>query len=142
MGVMVKYNSNAIMTYSLNAYMPWEGFRVALNGNKGRIQMSVVENTYVNAGGDISEEGAAKKKSITVFPLFDAPYNVPIEDKKGGHGGGDPVLLNDLFGVPEYDPFHRAASHVDGAMSILTGIAANKSIKTGLPVNIKELVEF
>lgn len=142
MGVMVKYNSNAIMTYSLNAYMPWEGFRVAFNGNKGRIQMSVVENTYVNAGGDIAEEGAAKKKSITVFPLFDAPYNVPIEEKEGGHGGGDPVLLNDLFGVPEEDPFHRAASHVDGAMSILTGVAANKSIKTGLPVNIKDLVEF
>jgi predicted dehydrogenase len=142
MGVMVKYNSNAIMTYSLNAYMPWEGFRVAFNGNKGRIQMSVVENTYVNAGGDIAEEGAAKKKNITVFPLFDAPYNVPIEEKEGGHGGGDPVLLNDLFGVPEEDPFHRAASHVDGAMSILTGVAANKSIKTGLPVNIKDLVEF
>ncbi len=142
MGVMVKYNSNAIMTYSLNAYMPWEGFRVAFNGNKGRIQMSVVENTYVNAGGDIAEEGAAKKKSITVFPLFDAPYNVAIEEKEGGHGGGDPVLLNDLFGVPEDDPFRRAASHVDGAMSILTGVAANKSIKTGLPVDIKELVEF
>lgn len=142
MGVMVKYNNNAIMTYSLNAYMPWEGFRVAFNGTKGRIQMSVVENTYVNAGGDIADEGATKKKSITVFPLFDAPYNVPVEEKEGGHGGGDPVLLNDLFGVPEDDPFNRAASHVDGAMSILTGVAANKSIKTGLPVNIKELVEF
>jgi predicted dehydrogenase len=142
MGVMVRYNSNAIMTYSLNAYMPWEGFRVVFNGNKGRIQMSVVENTYVNAGGDLAEEGAVKKKSITVFPLLDAPYNVPIDEKEGGHGGGDPVLLNDLFGVPEDDPFHRAASHVDGAMSILTGVAANKSIKTGLPVNIKELVEF
>ena len=142
MGVMVRYNSNAIMTYSLNAYMPWEGFRVVFNGNKGRIQMSVVENTYVNAGGDLAEEGAVKKKSITVFPLLDAPYNVPIDEKEGGHGGGDPVLLNDLFGVPEDDPFHRAASHVDGAMSILTGVAANKSIKTGLPVNIKKLVEF
>ena len=142
MGVMVKYNNNAIMTYSLNAYMPWEGFRVAFNGTKGRIQMSVVENTYVNAGGDIADEGATRKKSITVFPLFDAPYNVPVEEKEGGHGGGDPVLLNDLFGIPEDDPFNRAASHVDGAMSILTGVAANKSIKTGLPVNIKELVEF
>lgn len=142
MGVMVKYNNNAIMTYSLNAYMPWEGFRVSLNGDKGRIQMAVVEKAYVNAGGDVSEEGAAKKKSITVFPLFDAPYNVPIEEKEGGHGGGDPVLLNDIFGVPEEDPFCRAASHIDGAMSILTGIAANKSIRTGLPVNVRDLVEL
>jgi hypothetical protein len=31
---------------------------------------------------------------------------------------------------------------VDGAMSILTGIAANKAIATGLPVNIDDLVKF
>ena len=36
MGVMVRYRNNAIMTYSLNAYLPWEGFRVAFNGSKGR----------------------------------------------------------------------------------------------------------
>lgn len=47
-----------------------------------------------------------------------------------------------MFGIPEDDPFNRAASHVDEAMSILTGVAANKSIKTGLPVNIRGLVEF
>ena len=56
--------------------------------------------------------------------------------------GGDPVLLNDIFGVPEYDPLHRAASYIDGAMSILTGIAANRSIATGMPVNIEDLVRF
>ena len=50
--------------------------------------------------------------------------------------------MRDIFGEPEYDPFHRAASHIDGAMSILTGIAANRSIATGLPVDIKTLVEF
>ena len=65
-----------------------------------------------------------------------------IPEGEGGHGGGDSVLLNDLFGEPEFDPLNRAASHVDGAMSILTGIAANKSIATGLPVNIKDLIDF
>ena len=33
MGVMVKYADKSILTYSLNAYMPWEGFRVAFNGS-------------------------------------------------------------------------------------------------------------
>ena len=51
-------------------------------------------------------------------------------------------MLNDIFGVPEYDPFHRAASHVDGAMSILTGIAANRSIATGEPVDVLKLVDL
>ena len=118
MGVLVKYHNNAILTYSLNAYMPWEGFRVAFNGSKGRIQVSVVENTYVNAGDNVHAEGAVKEKSITVFPMFGEPYNVPIEEAEGGHGGGDPILLNDLFGTPSNDPYNRAASHEDGAMSI------------------------
>ena len=52
------------------------------------------------------------------------------------------MLLNDIFGIPDYDPFHRAASHVDGAMSILTGISANKSIATGMPVDVMSLVDL
>lgn len=142
MGVMVKYNSNAILTYNLYAYAPWEGFRVCFNGSKGRIEMNVVESSYVNSGGDQALEGAVKGKKITVFPMFDAPYEVHVEEKAGGHGGGDPVLLNDLFGEKEYDRFNRAASHVDGAMSILTGIAGNQSIRTGLPVQVANLVKF
>ena len=142
MGVMVRYRNKAIMTYSLNAYMPWEGFRVALNGNKGRIQVLVSENAYINAGGLKEVEGSAKKISIAVFPMFGDPYEVPLETASGGHGGGDPVLLEDLFGNPAPDRFNRAASHIDGAMSILTGIAANRSIATGMPVQVDNLVRF
>lgn len=142
MGVLVKYKNNAIMTYSLNAYLPWEGFRVAFNGSKGRIQVSVVEKSYVNAGGNADLEGAVNRKKIEVFPMFGEPYEVPVIESEGGHGGGDPILLNDLFGIPEPDRFNRAASHVDGAMSILTGVAANKSIATGMPIKVDSLVKF
>jgi hypothetical protein len=67
---------------------------------------------------------------------------VPIEEGVGGHGGGDPILLNDLFGTPIDDPLNRAASHIDGAMSILTGIAGNISMRTGQPVLVDQLVKF
>ena len=142
MGVMVRYKNNAILTYSLNSYLPLEGLRVGFNGSKGRIEMEVFENSYVNAGGDKSNEGSLKSKKIMVYPMFGAPYEVKVEEKAGGHGGGDPVLLNDIFGVPVEDKFHRAANQVDGAMSILTGVAANKSIASGLPVQIDDLVKF
>ncbi len=142
MGVMVRYRNNAIMTYSLNAYMPWEGYRVAFNGSKGRIEVNVGEKTYINSGGNISDEGAVSSKKILVYPLLEKPYEVSVEATQGGHGGGDPVLLNDLFGIPAEDKFNRAASHIDGAMSILTGIAANQSFRTGLPVKIDELLKF
>ncbi|MFX3634323.1 MAG: Gfo/Idh/MocA family protein [Candidatus Pristimantibacillus sp.] len=142
MGVMVRYKNNAILTYSLNAYLPWEGYRIAFNGTKGRLEMTVVEQSYVNSGGEKSQEGALKGKMMTVYPMFGAPYEVEVEEGIGGHGGGDPVLLNDLFGTPVEDPFNRAANHVDGARSILTGIAANRSIKTGQSVKVDELVKF
>ena len=142
MNVLVKYENGAQMSYSLTAYSPKEGFRVVFTGTKGRMELDVTEAVYVNAAGDKALEGAAKTKSITVFPMFDEPYNVEIPTLEGGHGGGDPILLNDIFGNPDPDTLNRAASHVDGAMSILTGVAANKSIATGMPVDIKTLVEF
>ena len=142
MGVLVKYKAGAIMTYSLNAYMPWEGFNVVFNGSKGRIELTVVEKSYINAGGEKGDEGAATGKSLRVCPMFGKPYDVEIVEAAGGHGGGDPVLLNDIFGVPVEDPFNRAASHVDGAMSILTGVAANKSIASEQEIKIDDLLKF
>jgi predicted dehydrogenase len=141
MGVMVRYKNKAILTYSLNAYSPWEGYRIAFNGTKGRIEMTIMEQSYVNSGGDKALEGAIKNKEIRVFPMFDRPYEVNVETGVGGHGGGDPVLLNDIFGEPAEDRFKRAANHVDGARSILVGIAANRAIRTGQPVKVADLLK-
>lgn len=43
MGVMVRYRSGAILTYSLAAYSPVEGFRVAFTGTKARLELEVRE---------------------------------------------------------------------------------------------------
>ena len=117
--------------------------RQAFNGSKGRIEYTALEKPYINAGGDKKDEGAAKSYQIRVCPMFDEPYMVPVERKEGGHGGGDPVMLDDLF-LPGKNPdrFHRAADHIAGVQSILTGVAANKSIASGLPVKIDSLVKF
>ena len=142
MAVLVRYASGAMMSYSLVAYSPWEGFRVCFTGTKGRLEVEIVESSYVSAAGKKSMEGAARERRITLRPMFEPPRDVEIPVAEGGHGGGDPVLLNDLFGRPVPDPFNRAASHVDGAWSILTGIAANRSIRTGLPVDVDSLVKL
>jgi predicted dehydrogenase len=142
MGVMVRYKNNAILTYSLSAFQPWEGYRIAFNGTKGRLEMTIIEQSYVNSGGEKAEEGALKDRTIIVYPMFGAPYEAEVDEGLGGHGGGDPVLLNDIFGLPVQDKFNRAANHIDGARSILTGIAANQSIRTGLPVRVNDLVKF
>lgn len=140
MNVIVKYHNGAVMSYSLNAYSPIEGFRVCFTGTKGRMILDVVESVYVNGQGKHEAEGLVKGKKLTVYPMFAEPYIVEIPEGEGGHGGGDPVLLQDIFGIPEPDPLNRAASHVDGVASIMTGISANKSIATGMPVKVDELL--
>lgn len=142
MNVLVQYKSGAQLSYSLNAYSPYEGFRVFVTGTKGRIEMEVIEAVYVNGKGDSKSEGVVNGKKITVYPMFGEAYNVDIPEGQGSHGGGDTVLLNDIFGTPVEDPFKRAASHIDGAMSILTGVAANKSIASGMPVDVLSLVDL
>lgn len=142
MNVLVQYKNGAQMSYSLNAYSPWEGFRISFTGTKGRIEAELVEKVYINASGDASKEGVVKGKKIIVYPMFGEPYNVEIIEGEGSHGGGDKVMLNDIFGNPEPDPFNRSAGFIDGAMSILTGIGANKSIATGMPIDVLKLIDL
>ena len=39
MSAIVKYSNGANMTYSLNAHEPIEGYRLAFNGTKGRLDI-------------------------------------------------------------------------------------------------------
>lgn len=142
LGVLVTYKNKAILTYSLNAYLPWEGFIITFNGSKGRIEVTVREQSYINSGGEKDDEGRLQEKSIRVLPMFGKSYEVEVQEGKGGHGGGDVVLLQDLFGEPTEDEFNRAASHIDGARSIMTGIAGNISLKTGQAVKIDDLIKL
>jgi len=143
MNVLVKYKSGAQMSYSLTAYAPWEGYRVAFNGTKGRIEVNHQEASYINAGNGSLSEGVSSSEQILLLPLFQKPQVIKIPLGTGGHGGGDPLMLDDIFRKKKKaDPLNRAADHLDGARSILTGIAANKSFETGLPVHIDDLLRL
>ena len=72
--------------------------------------------------------------------MFGTPYDVKVAPDKGDHGGADARLLEDVFSPdPPADSHQRAASHRDGAASLLVGIAANESIRTGSKVIIDDL---
>jgi predicted dehydrogenase len=142
MTVSVKYRSGVTMDYSLNTFLPYEGYRLTINGTEGRLEMFVGESSYVS--GDGSTPGELLESSyLRIYPLFGEPYEPEIPEAKGGHGGGDDPLLENVFSKnPPPDPLGRAASETDGAYSILVGIAGNQSIATGQPVNIEDLVKF
>jgi hypothetical protein len=35
-GLVAQYRNGVTLTYSLNAFMPWEGYRLDINGTKGK----------------------------------------------------------------------------------------------------------
>ena len=75
--------------------------------------------------------------------MFDAPYEVPVPTGEGGHGGADPLMLEQIFAPnPPADSLRRAASHIDGAASILVGIAGNMSIESGRMIDIGDLFDL
>lgn len=146
MSLVIRYQNKATMTYHLTAYSPWEGYRIAFNGTKGRLEVSLEENSYREPGINGSVEASAKEISspptILLRPLWAKPIEIEPPAFGAGHGGGDVRLLHDIFVGGGDDPLHRAAGHLDGALSILTGIAANRAFETGEAVRVAELVKI
>jgi len=142
MNVTVRYQNGVLLSYCLIAYSPWEGLRVAITGTKGRIEMDIAENInhLQGDGAAKASKGAFKTAQMRVYPMFGESYEVDVPMGDGGHGGADPVMLEQIFSPnPPYDPFHRAASHIDGAASILVGISGNIAMQTGELVNVPDL---
>ena len=152
MAVAVRYRSGATMTYHLTAYSPWEGYRIAFNGSAGRLELDVVENAHVDpatagtAPGEalhgVEEDESATGPRLLLRRHWQRPEEIELPDTTGaGHGGGDERMLADIFGEPAGpDPLGRASTQLDGARSLLTGLAANRSFETGLPVRADDIL--
>jgi predicted dehydrogenase len=133
MSLRVRYHNDIIMNYSLNACMPYEGYRVSFNGTKGRLDAQTFASQPWSANG-VAE--------FRVTKLFGATRTMTLQrGEAGGHGGADPKLQDRMFrNTP--DPMKQGAGTRDGALSILIGIAARRSIEQQRPVMIEELVKL
>jgi predicted dehydrogenase len=142
MNVIVGYDNKVTLSYSLNAFNAWEGYVVSFNGTKGRLEHKTEE--AVSVLGDGSVPGAIKGDGtyIRIFPLRKPAYQVEAWKAEGSHGGGDDIMLRDLFAPGrEPDKYLRAADQRSGAYSALIGIAANRCFATGQTVRIADLVK-
>ncbi|MFZ6030260.1 MAG: Gfo/Idh/MocA family oxidoreductase [Chloroflexota bacterium] len=141
MQVVVDYRSGATLSYSLHAFMPWEGYLVTFNGSKGRLEHVCQETSYTSGDGAVPGELIPQGTKISIHPHFQAAYDVAVDQGDGGHGGADPLMIEHIFAAEKpADPYLRAADQRAGAWSILTGIAANRSIATGEAVLVGDLV--
>ncbi len=156
MSLLVDYRSGVRMSYSLNAHSPWEGYTVYVNGTKGRAELTVVERGAVVVGKDgevvldasaIEQEAGTTStrpegQRLVVQRHWEQAEDWTIPAGIGGHGGGDAILLMDVFRGDlrtSEDPLQRAASYLDGVRAVAVGIAANQSLETGQPVIVNDL---
>lgn len=134
MAVQIRYMNGVQVSYSLTAYSPYEGYRIAFNGTKGRLEAWIKESQPW-------DEPAQDELRLT--RNFGQSEIITIPHGGGGHGGGDTRLKDKLFKDPEIaDPYRQSAGTRDGAMSILVGIAARNSIEKGHPVKIADLTDI
>ena len=159
LSVTVGYRGGAAMSYSLNAHSPWEGYRVAFNGTEGRLELDVVERGAVRSERTTSSLGAGGKDRPVLDPSateaertgqrlrphgsrlmlqrqWSQPEDVEIQEGTGAHGGGDTMLLDDIFRGGTQDPLGRQAGYRDGVRSVIIGAAVNDSLTSARAIQL------
>jgi len=141
LNALVTYDTGATLSYSLNAFNAWEGYTIAFNGTKGRLEHSIVESVYINGTETVQGGIVPGGVKIRVIPLRGSAFEIEPWSAEGDHGGGDRLMLEDVFlPAPAPDKYLRSADERAGACSILVGIAANRSLETGASVRLKDMV--
>lgn len=132
MAVQVRYQGGALLSYSLNAFCPYEGWKVSVNGTEGRLEAESYEHALnADSANDVIRVFNRRGEAVV--------YHLP--QVQGVHGGGDERLQSSLFVGGEADPLGKQAGSWEGAQSILIGIAANRSISSGRPVDVPALLQ-
>jgi len=153
LSLVVDYAVGATMSYSLNAHSPWEGYTVSVNGTRGRAELTVVERGAVLLDADghavvdpsarpddvVAEDTRPVGERLVLQKHFESAREVPIPAGDGGHGGGDSLLLAEVFAGPTGDPLGRAATWSDGIRSVVVGLSGNRSLETGQAVRPRDL---
>ena len=130
----VKYDGGSLLSYSINFSAPYEGYRLAINGTKGRI-----ETTEYHEPSRIPFE--YRDQTIDYYPLFGGKETIELVQNAGGHGGGDPLLLEDLFlGADPTRGYEILAGAEAGAYSIAVGEGVWRSVAEKKPINIKDIL--
>lgn len=131
---LIEYANGVHASYTLTTYSPYEGERIAFNGTEGRIEIwSNVRQPWPMPEND----------EIRIIDNFGESEIVKIPREHGEHGGADVRLRRHMFAPgQDSDPLNQVAGTRDGAMSILIGIAADRSIQARTPVRIADLTDL
>jgi predicted dehydrogenase len=108
MSATIRYSNNVLMSYSLNTFMPIEGYHLAFNGTKGRLEV----RDYERQPWEVAEDS-----DIELIHNFGKREKVEIPKADGAHGGGDTRLQDLIFRKIDAPAHLRLPDSRAGAMS-------------------------
>ena len=132
MSAAILYENGVQVSYSLNTFMPIEGYHLAFNGKRGRIEIRQYER-------QAWETPAMPTKSCSCSNFGDAERirrAAPAGRPFWRRSGAAPHALRARHGRSARPARGRAA----GAMSVLCGIAAAESVSRAAAVNVQSLL--
>jgi predicted dehydrogenase len=134
----VEYENGVRLSYSLNAFMPYEGQRIAFNGENGRLDI----RNYSDQPWDVPYEADFRlTKNFGETKTWQVGKEGEVDLGQGGHGGSDAKLRRLIFMDDEPDPLDQLAGSRAGVMASLIGIAARRSIETGQQMRVEDLID-
>lgn len=152
MSAQITYANGVMVNYSLTTYSPYEGMQIAFNGFDGRIDAwdgipwrkeEKLKQADLHDKEMLQGDEMQDFEEIYVMDNFGDYEQIRVERERSGHGGGDKRLQDKIFvNKKGADPLKHSAGSRDGAMSILIGIAARKSIEENRTIRIEELTDL
>jgi len=155
MAVQVKYANDVQVAYSLTTYSPYEGFRLAFNGRKGRLEtwegvpslMAIQEDQAMLHEKEMDQSAHTKAElkyhEIITQPNFGEFERIKHPFVRSAHWGGDPIMMDEILRGRIANPnLYQGSNYRDGAMAVLIGIAARQSIDKGRAVKIEEFTDL
>jgi predicted dehydrogenase len=133
MSAQFRYANDTLVSYTLNATVPYEGQHIVYNGSKGRIEV----RNFLAQPWKIEHSA-----EIRLTRDYKGTVLITVDASQEGHGGADERIREMIFRPENPDPLGQRAGLRAGIMSSLMGISARTSIETGDKMRVRELVKM
>ena len=132
--VGIEYANGVCATFDLNAFPGVAGEDLRVEGSLGTLEHRI---RYGQGSDAQVQDGSAPTTTDTLQYVSPAivVQDIPVPVVEGGHGGADPVMLAELFGLRP--PSIARATLDEAIQAVLIGDAANRSIRDGRTVDVQ-----
>jgi hypothetical protein len=116
----------------------WEGVPSLMENQQDQSELHAIEmDQSAHTKAELQYHEIITQPNFGEFERIRHPF------VRSGHWGGDTIMMDEILRGTIANPgLHQGSDYRDGAMAVLIGIAARKSIDEGRAVRIDELTDL